>query len=148
MGNTFFIPRYQLLLFDITITCVFKTLIRIWDCFLFEGDEVLFRYSCAIFKLHKNTLLKQNDTISFFKHLKYLVNSTYDVEKLNKVAFHDLNPFPSKEDIRSKQKQFGKLFRKKMENRRQNDLNLTDDMIVDQETILDSSIFIDNGNFH
>ncbi len=65
----------------------FEVLVRIWDCFLFEGDKVLFRYACALLKLHKRVLLQQTDAISFFKHLKYCVKNTFDIDGLNKVIF-------------------------------------------------------------
>lgn len=63
----------------------FEVLIRIWDCFLIEGDKVLFRYACALFKMHQKILMEQQDSISFFRHLKYAVKNTFDIEGLNKV---------------------------------------------------------------
>ena len=65
----------------------FEVLIRIWDCFLFEGDKVLFRYACALLKLHKRILMQQDDAISFYKQLKHCVKNTFDVEGLNKVGW-------------------------------------------------------------
>jgi TBC1 domain family member 2B len=63
----------------------FETLLRIWDCFLLEGNKVLFRYSCALLYMHKYGLLEQRDTISMFKQLKNAAKGTYDVDGLTKV---------------------------------------------------------------
>jgi TBC1 domain family member 2B len=63
----------------------FESLLRIWDCFLLEGNKVLFRYSCALLYMHKYGLLEQRDTISMFKQLKSAAKGTYDVDGLTKV---------------------------------------------------------------
>lgn len=46
---------------------------------------MLFRFSVALLTMHKQILLEQHDTISIFKHLKYAVRYTFDVEGLTKV---------------------------------------------------------------
>ncbi len=87
----------------------FKTLLRIWDCFLLEGSKVLFRFTCAFLTMHKQVLMEQNDTISIFKHLKYAVKYTFDVDGLTKIAFDGLRPFPRRKDITIKQTYFLKM---------------------------------------
>ena len=62
-----------------------QMLLRIWDCFLFEGSKVLFRFACALIIMHKQVLLDQTDTISLFKNLKYLIKYTFSMESLVKV---------------------------------------------------------------
>ena len=54
--------------------------------------------------------MDQNDTISFFKQLKLATKLTYDVEGLTKVAFIDMKPFPSRNEIITKQAFYNKLF--------------------------------------
>ena len=101
----------------------FKTLIRIWDCFLLEGSKVLFRFSCALLAMNKKLLLEQVDTISVLKQLKQIGKLMFDSEGLIKVlthfkmhfsdflfsnfylkiAFEDLKPFPRRKDIAVKQ---------------------------------------------
>jgi len=71
-----------------------NTYLHIWDAFLFEGTKVLFRYAIAIFKSFEEKLLRQNDYMSIFNTFRAELDSSFDVKKLTKIAFHDLNPFP------------------------------------------------------
>lgn len=96
----------------------FETMLRVWDCFMFEGTKVLFRYSLALLSMHKNFLLKHNDTISLFKAIKHSVSVTFDVEELTKIAFSGLKPFPKRRDIQHKQKIFFKELTTKWEKRK------------------------------
>jgi hypothetical protein len=59
--------------------------------------------------MHKQVLLEQRDTISVFKHLKYAVKYTFDVDGLTKIAFESLRPFPRRKDISIKQTYFLKM---------------------------------------
>ena len=70
---------------DCTITILFQTLLRIWDCFLLEGPKVLFRFALAILKLHEKEILQKTDTISIMRHLKAAAKLTYDADGLIKV---------------------------------------------------------------
>ncbi|XP_048244979.1 uncharacterized protein LOC124141828 isoform X3 [Haliotis rufescens] len=81
----------------------FQTLLRIWDCFLLEGPKVLFRFSLAILKMHKKEILLKSDTISVMRHLKACAKITYDTDGLIKVAFEDMKPFTSRQNIVTKQ---------------------------------------------
>ncbi|XP_046560814.1 LOW QUALITY PROTEIN: uncharacterized protein LOC124269825 [Haliotis rubra] len=81
----------------------FQTLLRIWDCFLLEGPKVLFRFSLAILKMHKKEILLKSDTISVMRHLKACAKITYDTDGLIKVAFEDMKPFTSRQNIMTKQ---------------------------------------------
>ena len=92
-------------------------MLRIWDCFLLEGTKVLFRYTCALLFMHKQILLEQTDTISIFKHLKYAVKYTFDVDGLTKIAFETLKPFPRRKDISTKQTYFLRMINDKWQAR-------------------------------
>ncbi|KAH9362554.1 hypothetical protein HPB48_015532 [Haemaphysalis longicornis] len=65
---------------------LYKTLLRIWDCFLLEGPKVLFRFSLAILKMHEEVLLTKQDTVSIMRQLKAIARLCYDVDTLIKVA--------------------------------------------------------------
>ncbi|KAH8855938.1 TBC1 domain family member 2B [Schistosoma japonicum] len=62
----------------------FETLLRIWDVFLLEGSETLFRFAVAILKRNEDMLLEQTDTISFWKCLKAATRLTYDKMSIKK----------------------------------------------------------------
>ncbi|GMR31539.1 hypothetical protein PMAYCL1PPCAC_01734, partial [Pristionchus mayeri] len=81
----------------------FKTLLRFWDCFLLEGPKVLFRFSIALLSLHVDEILQKTDTIGVMKVVKAAVRLSFDVDGLFKLAFEDLDPFPSRAQLRAKQ---------------------------------------------
>lgn len=80
-----------------------ETLLRIWDCFLLEGPKVLFRFSLAILLLQEEAILAKHDTVSIMRQLKAAAKLCFDVEGLVKAAFEDLEPFPKRQEISSKQ---------------------------------------------
>lgn len=61
-------------------------MLRIWDCFLFEGPKVLFRFTIAMLGLYQDEILDHSDTISVMKVLKAAVRLTYDMDGLIKVS--------------------------------------------------------------
>lgn len=71
-------------------------MLRIWDCFLFEGPKVLFRFTIALLGLYQDEILDHSDTISVMKVLKAAVRLTYDVDGLIKVSVAFLAIFATK----------------------------------------------------
>jgi hypothetical protein len=61
--------------------------------------------------MHKQVIMKQKDTISVFKNLKYAVKYTFDIDGLIKIAYEILKPFPRRKDIYVKQSYFLKIIR-------------------------------------
>lgn len=60
-----------------------ELLLRIWDCFLLEGDKVLFRFALAILHICQEELLRMNDFSTMSLHLSRLVSTRkLDVEHL------------------------------------------------------------------
>nr|CAH8822277.1 unnamed protein product [Trichobilharzia regenti] len=92
----------------------FETLIRIWDVFLLEGSESLFRFAVAVLKRNQDMLLEQTDTISFWKCLKAATRLTYDVDGLIKTAFEELRPFPKPQLIAARRAYHYDILSKKM----------------------------------
>ncbi|XP_013412235.1 uncharacterized protein LOC106174987 isoform X2 [Lingula anatina] len=95
----------------------FETLLRIWDCFLLEGPKVLFRFALAILKIHESSVVQKTETISIMRHLKACAKLTFDIEGLVKTAFEDLNPFPRRKDITSKQAYYVNILKEKVKKR-------------------------------
>lgn len=61
-------------------------MLRIWDCFLFEGPKVLFRFTIALLGLYQDEILNHSDTISVMKLLKSAVRHTYDADGMIRVS--------------------------------------------------------------
>lgn len=60
-----------------------ELMLRIWDCFLLEGDEVLFRFALAILFIYQEDLLQMHDFSAISNHLSRLVSTRQlDVEHL------------------------------------------------------------------
>ncbi|VDN97988.1 unnamed protein product [Rodentolepis nana] len=63
-----------------------ETLLRIWDVFLLEGEKVIFRVAIALLMCQEDVLIRQVDTLAFWKSVKTTVSNTYDHEALMKVS--------------------------------------------------------------
>jgi len=73
-----------------------ETLFRVWDCFLYEGPKVLFRFAMGILKMHERHILQLEGSSAIFNYLKTMTCKVFEAEELVKCAFQGLNPFPSK----------------------------------------------------
>ena len=99
----------------------FECLLRIWDCFLFEGPKVLFRLALAILIVNRENLLQRHDTISMIRSLKETTKYCLDIEQLFHVAFEDLKPFCHRRNLLLKQNFWRKIFIEKIQRRRFHD---------------------------
>lgn len=60
-----------------------ELMLRIWDCFLLEGDKVLFRFALSILYIYQDDLLEMNDFSTISSHLARLVSTrSLDMEHL------------------------------------------------------------------
>lgn len=60
-----------------------ELMLRIWDCFLLEGDKVLFRFALSILYIYQEDILGMNDFSTISTHLSHLVSTRrLDVEHL------------------------------------------------------------------
>lgn len=60
-----------------------ELMLRIWDCFLLEGDKVLFRIALAILHISQDDLLRMHDFSTMSSHLSRLVSTRQlDMEQL------------------------------------------------------------------
>ncbi|GAB6021897.1 hypothetical protein CHUAL_006062 [Chamberlinius hualienensis] len=111
----------------------FECLLRIWDCFLYEGPKVLFRFSLAILKMNESTLLDKSNTISIMRQLKASSRFCFDIDGLIKTAFEDLKPFPRRAEIVSKQTCYLKTLKEKLKKR-----NIEKEALENKEKMFDS----------
>ncbi|CAJ0583480.1 unnamed protein product, partial [Mesorhabditis spiculigera] len=85
--------------------------------FLLEGPKVLFRFSVALLGMNEVEILQKNDTIGIMKIVKAAVRLTYDIDGLLMQAFCDLNPFPSRVQLLTKQQAVLTLLQEKLSKR-------------------------------
>ena len=78
--------------------------LRLWDCFLYEGDKVMFRVALALMKQHENILLGLNNSVSFNNYLRSTVNAPMDIDEFFKIAFDKINPLSGR-SVRSRREQ-------------------------------------------
>ncbi|XP_033119110.1 uncharacterized protein LOC117118591 isoform X3 [Anneissia japonica] len=89
----------------------FEVMLRVWDCFLLDGLEALFRFAVGLLQMHELSLLEKDDTLSIMKDMRHLAKVTYDADTLMKIAYVDLEPFPSMSCIIEKQNHYIKILR-------------------------------------
>ena len=57
-------------------------MLRIWDCFLYEGRKVLYRFALGILKLYEKKILQMSDTNNILGFLKRLPKHIFNVDDL------------------------------------------------------------------
>ncbi|XP_004455856.2 TBC1 domain family member 2A isoform X2 [Dasypus novemcinctus] len=72
-------------------------LLRVWDAFLYEGSKVVFRYALAIFKYNEEAILRLQDGLEIYQYLRFFTRTISNSRKLASMAFHDMNPFSTKQ---------------------------------------------------
>eukprot|EP00117_Sycon_ciliatum_P018867 scpid6824/ scgid17288/ TBC1 domain family member 2B len=83
-----------------------ETLLRIWDCLLFEGSRVLFRFSLAILQWHAPRLQRIHDPITLFQHLKLMAKLAYGEDELTKIAYIAMHPFAARKHLSARREHF------------------------------------------
>nr|CAB3266838.1 TBC1 domain family member 2B-like [Phallusia mammillata] len=76
----------------------FRTVIRVWDCFLAHGHEAMFRVACGIIKQFEHELLEINDPSQLLHAIKNIPKLCYHRKQLIKDSFN-LSNFPFFDDI-------------------------------------------------
>lgn len=78
-----------------------ETMMRVWDCFFFEGVKVLYRVALTIFKLIEPELVRINDDLEAFQLIQSYPRNLMDPKILMSACFKRSNGFGhiSYEDI-------------------------------------------------
>lgn len=84
--------------------------LRLWDCFLYEGDKIMFRVALALLKMYENQLLSLNNSVAINNFLRSAVNTPMNIDQFFEVAFEWINPLPGKA-LRYKRQQNFKTMR-------------------------------------
>ncbi|KAG9287742.1 hypothetical protein G9A89_004145 [Geosiphon pyriformis] len=65
-----------------------ETMLRVWDCFFYEGHKVLFRVALAIFKINEDKILAvTDDPMEVFQIVQNMPKRLIDCHKLMEVCF-------------------------------------------------------------
>ncbi|EDV28607.1 uncharacterized protein TRIADDRAFT_51695 [Trichoplax adhaerens] len=86
-----------------------QTVFRIWDCFLYEGDKILFRFAVAIFKIFEEHFLHLDSSTEILTASSEMSSKLWDVNKLMHAAFFEINPFPMNAITNKRVKHIAKL---------------------------------------
>ena len=65
---------------------VWQTFYRIWDCFMYEGSKVLFRFAMGILRMNEDQILQRTGTGPLFQFLRNMTSRLYNVNELAKVG--------------------------------------------------------------
>ncbi|XP_033643165.1 TBC1 domain family member 2A-like [Asterias rubens] len=89
----------------------FTMLLRIWDCFLFDGLRVLFQFAIALLEYHEASLLKKKDILAILKDTKSMAKLTQDVEAIVSIVKESNDNFPSAAWIQERQHHYMGILR-------------------------------------
>ncbi|XP_015755998.1 PREDICTED: TBC1 domain family member 2B-like [Acropora digitifera] len=81
----------------------FETALWIWDCFVFEGRQVLFRIALGVLKVQQSALLQLFCPLEIMQYMKRAARVTYDKDQLSKSSYEELKVFPTVETLDEKQ---------------------------------------------
>ncbi|XP_068694929.1 uncharacterized protein [Montipora foliosa] len=84
----------------------FETALRIWDCFVFEGREALFRIALGLLKVQQTALLQLFCPMEIMQYIKRAARVTYDKDQLLKSSYEELKVFPTIETLNEKQAKY------------------------------------------
>ena len=74
--------------FTLYTNCLpFELLVRIFDCYLLEGEKIIYRIGLAILKSNENELLKVRHFEEFMENLRNCTKNIKDIEQFLKMAF-------------------------------------------------------------
>ncbi|RMX44344.1 hypothetical protein pdam_00015971, partial [Pocillopora damicornis] len=83
-----------------------QTAMRIWDCFVFEGREALFRIAVGLMKVQQPALLQLSCPLEIMQYMKRAARVTYDKDQLFKSSYEDVKVFPTIETLDEKQAKY------------------------------------------
>ncbi|XP_038045784.1 TBC1 domain family member 2B-like isoform X1 [Patiria miniata] len=89
----------------------FTMLLRIWDCFLFDGLRVLFQFSIALLQYHETSLLQKKDILAILKDTKSMAKLTQDIQAIVDIVRDSNDNFPSLAWIQQKQQHYINILR-------------------------------------
>ncbi|KAG0369958.1 rab-GTPase-TBC domain-containing protein [Gamsiella multidivaricata] len=70
-----------------------ESILRVWDCFFYEGRKILFRVALTIMRLHEAEIAKIDDPLEVFQVVQNIPKRMIDCHKLMEACFKRLGSF-------------------------------------------------------
>ncbi|KAJ3279114.1 hypothetical protein HK104_001732 [Borealophlyctis nickersoniae] len=72
-----------------------ETVLRVWDCFFYQGEKILMRVALTLIKIHEEQILSFTEPMEAWSFIKDMPKSIIDCHKLMQICFRPrrLNPF-------------------------------------------------------
>lgn len=96
--------------------------LRLWDCFLYEGDKIMFRVALALLKMYETELLKMSSSVAVNNFLRSVVNAPMNIDRFFEIAFELINPLRGRE-LRTKRQQNFKTLKSGFKNVRDSNVS-------------------------
>ncbi|KAJ3323594.1 TBC1 domain member 2A [Boothiomyces sp. JEL0866] len=65
-----------------------ETVLRIWDCFFYQGEKILYRVAFSIIHLHKDELIACSEMSDSWRLLRDFPKSAYNCENFMSICFN------------------------------------------------------------
>ncbi|KAG0232518.1 hypothetical protein BGW42_008138 [Actinomortierella wolfii] len=70
-----------------------ESVLRVWDCFFYEGRKILFRVALTILKMHESEITKIDDPLEVFQIVQNIPKRLIDCHKLMETCFKRVGAF-------------------------------------------------------
>ncbi|KAG0203736.1 hypothetical protein BGX28_004084 [Mortierella sp. GBA30] len=70
-----------------------ESILRVWDCFFYEGRKILFRMALTILRLHEAEISKIDDPLEVFQVVQNIPKRLIDCHKLMEACFKRMGSF-------------------------------------------------------
>ncbi|KAK3827798.1 MAG: rab-GTPase-TBC domain-containing protein, partial [Benniella sp.] len=70
-----------------------ESILRVWDCFFYEGRKILFRVALTILRLHEAEIAKIEDPLEVFQVVQNIPKRLIDCHRLMEICFRRLGSF-------------------------------------------------------
>ncbi|KAG0055532.1 hypothetical protein BGZ83_008277 [Gryganskiella cystojenkinii] len=70
-----------------------ESILRVWDCFFYEGRKILFRVALTILRLHEAEIAKIDDPLEVFQVVQNIPKRLIDCHKLMEACFKRMGSF-------------------------------------------------------
>ncbi|GJJ76053.1 TBC1 domain family member 6 [Entomortierella parvispora] len=70
-----------------------ESILRVWDCFFYEGRKILFRVALTILRMHETEIAKIDDPLEVFQVVQNIPKRMIDCHKLMEACFKRMGSF-------------------------------------------------------
>ncbi|KAF8940648.1 hypothetical protein BGZ58_005384 [Dissophora ornata] len=70
-----------------------ESILRVWDCFFYEGRKILFRVALTIMRMHEAEISKIDDPLEVFQVVQNIPKQLIDCHKLMEACFKRMGSF-------------------------------------------------------